>query len=479
MTADETGPLSPPPEIENPKSASERFPLLTERGYHLLERLQQHPYAPRYTHLGYDQMTPGGLGRAAGFASEVQASPPAWRLGEVPPWLAEFVAQCYRDVPFYRRLGPPPDNFFDLPCTSRADLNREPWAFVPDAQPLDGLIVYNTSGTTGHPLDILTHPDTLALYLPLLRAALAGYGLALAGGPERVSIVLVCAQKRTYTYAAVSAVLGQGGFVKVNLSPSDWRDPGDRARFLDDCCPEIYTGDPLAFSELAKLPLQTRPKALVSTAMALSRVLKQSLEARFGCPVLDIYSLNETGPVAYVSPSREGGYQLLQPRLYVEVLDASGAPCMPGKRGEIVVSGGFNPFLPLLRYQTGDYARLEFFGAQPRLMDLEGRPPVTFRAANGQALNNIDVSLALREFALTQYTLHQSADGALLFRARESGVGAEQLRQALLNLFGRTQAVTVEITDTLASSADKLIQYTTDLPDASPWPLAKAVPPLA
>jgi phenylacetate-CoA ligase len=460
----------PPPDTSTrPTDFEMRFPLISARGRRGLEQLQAHPHAPRYTHLGCDRMTAAGLQRAAAFEQAVQLETPQWQIGETPAWLDEFVARCYQDVPFYRRTGPPPASFFDLPLTGRADLNREPWAFVPDGQPLDDLIIYNTSGTTGHPLDILTHPDHLALYVPLLRAALGTVGLTLAGGAGRVAIALVCAQRRTYTYAAVSPLVDEGGFVKINLNPADWRDPADRTRYLDDCRPEVYTGDPLAFAELAKLPLQTRPTALISTAMSLLPGLKQALEAHFGCPALDVYSLNETGPVAVAvnlpgRPAEAGSlYRLLQPRLYVETLTAEGALCRPGERGEVVVSGGFNDFLPLLRYRTGDTARLEFQGRQPFLADLAGRPPVAFRGAGGQWLNNIDVSLALRDFPLVQYRLHQSADGALRLRVRGAGVSEAQLRAALLDLFGSDQPLTIEALEAEFAQDGKWVQYTSDL----------------
>jgi phenylacetate-CoA ligase len=94
----------------------------------------------------------------------------------------------------------------------RADLSREPWAFVPDSQPLDDLVIYQTSGTTGHPLDILTHPEPLAMYVPLIRAALATRGIQLQGISGQVAIVLVCFQKSTWTYASISPALNQAGF---------------------------------------------------------------------------------------------------------------------------------------------------------------------------------------------------------------------------------------------------------------------------
>ncbi len=472
---------------------TDRFPLITEQGHRLLRRLEEHPHAPRYTHRGYNRLTTDGLRHARAFADELKTAPPSWQHGEVPAWLSEFVERCYREVPIYRRHGPPPgtlsaaEGFFDLPTFDRADLNRESWAFVPDSQPLNGLIIYNTSGTTGHPLDILTHPDTLALYIPLLQAALATRNITLDGGPDRVAIALVCFQKRTYTYATVSAVLDEAGFVKVNLSPDEWRDPDDRARFLDDLQPEVYTGDPISFAELAKLPLAARPKALVSTAMTLTPGLRQSLEEHFGCPVLDVYSTNESGPIgvaalrggqhanvlAGAASTRQRAasskaverYSLLQPRLYVEILNEDGSPCESGQRGEVTLSGGFNPFLPLLRYRTGDYASVEYRSAQgrhaglPLLAGLEGRLAVTFHAADGKPINNVDVSIALRPFAIAQFNLHQFADGSLRLRLRAPNADREDIRKALLGLFGVDRHLTIEE----LASEDKLIQYTSDL----------------
>ncbi len=435
-----------------------RFPLIDAAGARLLRRLEEHPQAPRFTHPGVDRLTPAGLQRAAEFAPLAAGASP-WTQTTRPPWLAGFVERCYRTVPIYRRRGLAPARFDDVPATTRADLGREPWAFVPDDQALDGLVVYNTSGTTGHPLSILTHADTLALYLPLLRAAVGWHGLTLPAGPGRVAIALVAWQHRTYTYAAVSAVLDQAGFVKVNLHPDDWRDPTDRARFLDDCAPAVITGDPLALAELARLPLTARPLAVVSTAMALAPGLRAAWSAHWGCPVLDVYSLNESGPVAVLAGP---GYRLLQPELYVEVLDEAGQPCPPGGRGEIALTGGFNPCLPLLRYRTNDYARLEFDEIGPYLADLQGRAPVLFFGGDGRRVNNIDVAIALRDLPLAWYTLHQAADGVLTLRAA-SGSPTSEMWERLAALFGPKTGLRIELSD---APDGKRRQFTSDLSEA-------------
>lgn len=442
---------------------TERYPWLTDDSRRLLQWLHEQPAAPRFNHHCGDRLTPGGLERLQQFEQEVNAGGPHWEPGQPPPWVPQFMEDCFREVPFYRRYGAPPARLTEVPPCARADLGREPWSFVPDSRPLDDLIIYNTSGATGHPLDVLSHPETSSKYLPLLRAALRLHGLTLeggrdpAGGLPRVALILVCFQRRTYTYASASAFLGGAGFAKINLNPADWRDPADRVRFLDECRPEILTGDPLSFVELARLPLRHRPKALISTAMQLLPGLRQELEARFGCPVIDLYAMNEAGPIAAATSA---GHALLQPRLYVEVLDENGQPCPTGERGELTLTGGFNPFLPLLRYRTGDFASLVFTGSHPLIVGLEGRPPVVFQGLSGQAINNIDVTGALKPFALPYYRLHQAAGGALTLTVPPSSADPDQLRAALLALFGPGQPLEIVPADLLNSPSGKLIQYT-------------------
>src|SRR5438128_8139610 len=185
----------------------ERYPWLTTSSRQLLEGLQEHPAAPRFNHHCGDRLTAAGLERVRQFEQHIRAAS-GWQPGQTPAWLAEFVSACFRDVPFYRRYGGAPARLADVPTTSRADLSREPWHFVADALPLDDLIVYNTSGATGHPLNVLSHPEAASKYLPLLQAALRLHGLTLAGGRAAdtgrlgVALLLVCHQRQTYTYVS-------------------------------------------------------------------------------------------------------------------------------------------------------------------------------------------------------------------------------------------------------------------------------------
>ncbi len=450
----------PEPEVVTDE---QRLPLLTPQGRALLEQLREHPAAPRFSARSGNRLTAPSLEKVRAFAADCAGPGPAWPPGGQPEWVRPFARQCVSDVPFYRRYGELPAAWDDVPTCGRADLARDPCAWVPDSVPAAGLIKYTTSGTTGHPLLVPSHPVVAGCYVPLLQRALGWHDVRLASRRGQVACVLIGLQPSCFTYVSVTPLLDDAGFVKINLHPNDWRDPADRARYLDACAPEIITGDPVSFACLADLPMAHQPRALISTSMTLLPGLRNKLAARFKCPVVDVYALNEAGPVAAALPG--GGYGLLQPRLFVEILDDAGRPCPPGTSGEMVLTGGINFCLPLLRYRTGDQAALAWRDGRPVLLDLEGRPPTVFIGQDGRRINNIEITHALAPFALAQYQLHQAAGGAFHLRVLAPCFTAEAVRAAVLGVLGRDQRLTVELADDLGV---KVIQYTTDLPDAAP-----------
>jgi phenylacetate-CoA ligase len=91
---------------------------------------------------------------------------------------------------------------------------------------------------------------------------------------------------------------------------------------------------------------------------------------------------------------------------------------------------------------------------------LQGRKAVLFRNDTGHIINSLDVNVALRPFALPQFALHQSADGALHFRMVPSGANETRVREALASVFGAHQRLDVEEVETFG---DKVIQYTSEL----------------
>jgi phenylacetate-CoA ligase len=440
-------------------SDAERYPTLTEAGRQMLQRLREHPHAPSFKNESGNRLTHQDVQAVRAFEREVAAAVVGDQREEFAPWLPEYLARVYRDVPFYRAMGGAPRRLSDVPSVSRADLSHDVARFVPDSVPVERLINFRTSGTTGHPLLIASHPVVAASYLAFHRRALRRFGVTLRASRGDVGVVLLGYQRKCFTYVSVTPTLDEAGLVKLNLYPADWRDPEDRQKYLEDLQPEVLAGDPISFAELLKLDADLRPRALLSTSMTLLPTLRQELETRFAAPVVDLYSLNEAGPIAAFD-EESGGHVLLQHRMLVEILDATGKPVPSGERGEITLTGGFNFCLPLIRYRTGDFASLAMRGAEPVLVGLEGRAPVRFRTHAGEWLNNIEVTHALQPLALRQFGLHQSANGALVFRVADLGRHEQELREALRRLFGAEQALVIEELD---GAEGKQLQYSSEL----------------
>lgn len=444
-----------------------RCPLITPQGRDTLRHLFEHVDAPRWNHLAGDRVGADELQAAQDYAAQLAVAAPA--SAQPSPSLLAWLAERLPQVPLWRRrIAVDADlarHWHDLPTSSRDDLANQAAACVPDDADLQQMIVYRTAGTTGHALLVPHAVSAVACYPVLLQQALAAWGVAAPGADDQTVCFLVGAQARTVTYPCTLAAWGGGGFAKLNLQPGEWPEPAARQRYFAAHAPQVLTGDPIAFAQMLRDGIEVRPQAMITTAVAMSAALRSRLQQTYGCPVIDWYSLTETGPLGYACPASQGVH-LLPHDVYVETLTADGRPTAPGERGEITVSGGRNPFFPLLRYRTGDWGvlaqgRCACGSERPRLLELEGRAPVLLKAVDGAWVNPVDVSRTLREFPLVQHELTQRRDGALELRVRTvhaADVAEAALRTALTGLFG-SQPLQIIRDEQLGDRTGKVLPY--------------------
>jgi phenylacetate-CoA ligase len=368
-------------------------PRIDDAGAAVYHQLREHPDAPAWTHALGDRLREADMPRIEAFRASLGPVPTnpgalpidAWR--QTVPWLMGHTGE-----------------FEEIPLQSREDLVRHPERLIPVDADLDALIRYDTSGTTGTPVGVPSHPSVTAQTTVLIEEALRRNGVTLDLGP-RPLVAHVCAQQRTWTFASVFTYWGQAGFVKVNLHPA-W--PREQARrYLEALDPQLVTGDPLAFAEVLAWDIGFRPRAFLSSATTFPLGLQDALRARYGSAVVDWYATTETGPIAASTPE---GMRLLCPDLYVEIVDSEGFPVPDGTLGEIVVSGGRNPYLPLIRWRTGDHAKK----SGEYLFDLQARAPVSWRAGDGSIVTPVDLAHAIRPHLLSAFHFREVAGDLLL-----------------------------------------------------------------
>lgn len=441
-----------------PRERLERNPLITPAAYARLAAILQDPDAPPWNYTVGDRLRAEDLPGVERMRKALRAAgrPGA---GRPPAWVSGWVRALRPRVPLFRRRLP---EGFDLerdwalvPAMDRGDIAAGIEELVPLDADLSRLIVYDTSGVTGHAIQVPHHPAAVAQNHPLLEFVLARHGVKLRFREGKVACLNVGAQLDTVVYATTFSVWNNACFAKVNLHGRRW-DPQRARRFFRRLRPAFLTGDPVGFAEMLKWGVDIRPAALVSTAVALAPALKARLRRAYGCPVIDTYATTETGMLAYDSPDGRG-MRVLPPDFYVEIVDDDGRPLPEGEKGWICVTGGRNPYLPLLRYRTGDRARLVWSrpaasDPAPRLLDLEAREAVSFRAADGAVISPVDIGRVIRKWVFSQHEFVQRRDGScdLAVRsARGCPVDTAAMAARLKELFGAGVKVTVRADERL------------------------------
>lgn len=399
-----------------------------------LRHLQNHPNAPRWNARCGDRLDQASLDYVRRFARDLHSRRPG---RELTPALADWIFGMGLQSPYVQQALAGRDwenDFAGLPRLTRADLQSRLPELVPLNQGWEGLVVNPTSGTTGQPILAPNHVRAVGCYEPLLLYILERFGVKEKLDHTRTAGIQLCAQNRTMTYATVHSYSHGAGFAKINLAPGDWLAADDAEAYTTAMAPVFFSGDPFAFLEARRLNLSWKPRLLLSTATTLEPEARRLLTEHFDAPVAELYSLNETGPLAYSCPHQPGTFHVLPHDILLEITDEDGQPVPDGATGEILVTGGRNPFLPLLRYRTADQGRwlTEPCGCgetSPRF-ELQGRKTRLYTTAAGQLVNSVDLARILRQYPVRQFRFAALDDGGFhLDLSRDSVLpAAEQAR---------------------------------------------------
>jgi phenylacetate-CoA ligase len=376
---------------------AERWPTLTAGGARRLESLRSHPDAPAWVHATGDRLSAEAVAR-------VREPLPT------EGWLDEHL-ETARRLPAYRRRAAELRTLGDFPLITRDHLVDDVSAFVPLDADLGQAVHGSSSGSTGRALLIPDDIEDTARTFHLLVHLASEQGVDWAPDDSRMALAHVVKQRQAFTYASVISSFGQATMARLNLDGSQWTSGEARTRFLSSQNPQAVSGSPTSLAELLvpELVEALHPLVIFSGALALSGPLRRELERVYGCPVIDIYGLHETRPIA--SSADGGPLVVLDRRVHVEVVDEHGHPAEAGALGEIVVTAGENPLLPLVRYRTGDFGRLVERDGRLAIADLEGREATTFRAADGSRVPCVDLTQQLQAAGAHGWSVLQDATG--------------------------------------------------------------------
>jgi phenylacetate-CoA ligase len=331
--------------------------------------------------------------------------------------LIEMLNHAARHSPYYReqdwaarlRAGQA-IRISDIPITGKSAVRGDAARFYCDViPPGDGPVqTKHTSGSTGEPLHI--RKTRRAFSINDLENARLREGWDLEA---HLSVAFVKnPQDDRPTGTEKEQTLENGGRMWT-LHTVDTRQAFEHLRRTAATAVVIFPSVLLGALECAaeaSVPLPLR------LALTFSEVvpdeLRELVRAIPGCRLADQYGCVEAGLIAVQCPLCDA-YHPAGRHLLLELITDEGRPAGPGEMGRVIVTPFFNRAMPLVRYETGDYALVAEQGGCPRapvsLARILGRRQNLFRLPDGRRImprlpSRIADRLALRRFKLFQRT---------------------------------------------------------------------------
>ncbi len=156
---------------------------------------------------------------------------------------------------------------------------------------------------------------------------------------------------------------------------------------------DCIVGIPGEIIYLCRCDRSLRPQSVLLSADYVPECVIAAIGEAWHCRVFSHYGMTETGFGCAVQCALREGHHLRDADLLIEIVGAeTGTPLATGERGEIVITTLRNEAMPLIRYRTGDMARMNGSpcgcgGVLPRLGIVEGRRENDIPLGGGNALS--------------------------------------------------------------------------------------------
>ena len=266
-----------------------------------------------------------------------------------------------------------------LPFTTKNDL-REHYPFGLFATPLDQVIELHTStGTTGKPTVVGYSQADIKLWSELTARALASSGV-------KPGVLL----QDAFSFGVTTG--GQGfqygaELIGATVLPASGGNGDRQLTFIKDLGSQVILCTPsymLTLAELAKeqgLNLEDiNLEVGIFGAETWSEPLRECIEKDWGITAYDTYGLSEIiGPGVAHECHIKNGLHIYEDNFFAEIIDPITLQPLPaGEVGELVLTAVTKEALPMIRYRTGDLAKLSHLACEcgrtfARMSRLSGR----------------------------------------------------------------------------------------------------------
>ncbi len=300
-----------------------------------------------------------------------QAAAQASALASVLRFAAEQVPY-YRDLCAARGLGPDnlrtPAELAKLPLLDKVALRQHAARLRPATLPRGEKIfgVFKSSGTTGHPTQVVHSAASNVMFSYLTQRAYRWYRLDPAKTIANLRTAFDLPRKpggesygnnepcRLARWRYVGTFFETGPWLGLTLtSPVE-----AQLAWLREVRPAYLVASSswleyLTYAAGGRSPVEDL-EAAIGVVEQVTPSMRERLERVLGVPLNQGYGLNEIGLVA--ARCHAGRYHVHREHCLVEIVDPEGQPCAPGVPGRIAVTALRNLAMPLIRYDTDDQA---------------------------------------------------------------------------------------------------------------------------
>lgn len=332
--------------------------------------------------------------------------------------LGDVLSFARGHVPAYADLPPGADDEYawlqELPFMDKETLQRDPELYLADEFDRRSVFRTWTSGTTGQPASFVHDRSRWVESIAGTLRIYSAYELPFSARLLRFTTL----GDQPLVSTEIDAGFSFAPKLSINLPALRDIEAAHVNALIREFRPQVMWGQPVDLLGLCRelragrIELPGGLRVAFSHGDLLTEEMRAVVSEMIGARVVDLYGNQEFGRLAWSCPEAPEAFHVDDERLVIEIIEQRGGD------GELVISGLTNKAMPLLRYRTGDAARLleeqcKCGRALHRLSGMRGRERGFLQDSDGSLINSMGVLDAMAKMGLARWRVHQVEPGIL------------------------------------------------------------------